>query len=196
MDGKSGILVLAMLLPMVGVADQNDQRGRERVFRMELKPVNEVPALSSRARGEFRARIDEFNQIITYELRYQDLEGNALQGHIHIGQSGVNGGISVFLCGNAPTVPAATVPQPPACPQSGTVTGTITPANIIGPAAQGVAPTSIDTNEFEELVRAIRDGVTYVNVHSSKFPGGEVRGQVEPRDDDRGPRGRDDHRDH
>jgi hypothetical protein len=32
--------------------------------------------------------------------------------------------------------------------------------------------------EFDELVRAIRAGVTYVNVHSETFPGGEIRGQL------------------
>jgi hypothetical protein len=34
---------------------------------------------------------------------------------------------------------------------------------------------------FGELVRAIRAGATYANVHSSKFGPGEIRGQLEPR---------------
>jgi hypothetical protein len=58
------------------------------------------------------------------------------------------------------------------------VTGVITPANIIGPAAQGIAPSVDGVEEFDELVDAIRSGVTYANVHSTKFPGGEIRGQV------------------
>jgi hypothetical protein len=153
--------------------------GRSTRFETELKPTREVPALSSVASGKFKARIDEANQLITYELSYADLEGSVLQAHIHVGQTSVNGGISVFLCGNPPTVPPATVPQPPACPAPpATVTGTLSPANIIGPAAQGIAPTTDAVNEFAELVRAIRNGVTYANVHSSKFPGGEIRGQV------------------
>jgi hypothetical protein len=28
------------------------------------------------------------------------------------------------------------------------------------------------------LVELLRDGDTYANVHSTKFPGGEIRGQV------------------
>jgi hypothetical protein len=55
----------------------------------------------------------------------------------------------------------------------------LTPANVIGPAAQGVAP-----GEFAELVRAIRAGVTYANVHTTTHGSGEIRGQIS--DDDRG----------
>lgn len=149
----------------------------------KLKPTNEVPALSSTASGSFKATLDTTNQTLTYELSYTDLEAPVLQAHIHVGQPGVNGGISVFLCGNPPTVPAATVPQPPACPPApATVTGIITADNIIGPNAQGVAPTAAGVNEFAELARLIRARVTYVNVHSSKFPGGEVRGAVKVSD--------------
>lgn len=166
----------AMLVSGTLAAHDNFRSTR---FATDLKPTREVPALSSVASGKFKARIDEANQIITYELSYADLEGSVLQAHIHVGQAGVNGGISVFLCGNPPAVPPAPVPQPPACPTPpATITGTLTPANIIGPTDQGVAPTSDTTNEFAELVRAIRSGVTYANVHSSKFRGGEIRGQL------------------
>jgi hypothetical protein len=139
-----------------------------------------VPALSSpEARGRFKATIDEENQTISYELSYEGLQAPALQAHIHLGQRRVNGGISVFLCGNAPTVPAAPAPQPPACPLSpATVTGVLTPANIVGPAPQGIDPTTATVNEFEELVAMLRQELAYVNVHSARFPGGEVRGQL------------------
>jgi hypothetical protein len=54
------------------------------------------------------------------------------------------------------------------------VTGTITPANILGPAGQGIA-----AGEFDEFIAAMRAGVTYANVHTAQFPGGEIRGQIE-----------------
>jgi hypothetical protein len=41
-------------------------------------------------------------------------------------------------------------------------------------AGQGIA-----AGDFAELVRAIRAGKAYVNVHSSVFPGGEIRGQLD-----------------
>lgn len=159
----------------------HDGFGRNKPFRIFalLQPTNEVPALSSGASGRFKATVDPLAETITYELSYDGLEGDVLQSHIHVGQHSVNGGISVFLCGNPPAVPAATVPQPPACPPPpATVTGVVTAASIIGPNGQGVAPTAADVNEFDELVALLRDGVTYANVHSAKFPGGEIRGQI------------------
>jgi hypothetical protein len=54
-----------------------------------------------------------------------------------------------------------------------TLSGTILPTNVIGPATQGIA-----AGEFEELVAAIRAGVVYANVHTSAFPAGEIRGQL------------------
>lgn len=186
---EHGLVSGAALSLVAAGALAGDGHGRgDRHFSARLKPTNEVPALSSVASGHFSATVDETNQTISYTLSYEDLEGAVTQAHIHIGQANVNGGVSVFLCGNPPTVPAATVPPPPACPPSpGTVTGVLTAAQIIGPAGQGIAPTSDTVNEFAELVRAIRNGITYANVHTAKFPGGEVRGQLR--------RGRDRHGD-
>ncbi len=142
-----------------------------RTLKADLHPFQEVPSISSVAGGEFRARLNGDDTQLEYELSFDGLEGTVTQSHIHFGQMGVTGGISVFLC------QTATNPDPtgsaPTCPQSGTVTGTLTAANIIGPGGQGIA-----AGEFAELVDAIRGGVAYANVHSTKFPGGEIRGQI------------------
>jgi hypothetical protein len=101
--------------------------------------------------------------------------GTVTQAHIHIGAPAIAGGISAFLCTNLANGPAGT----PACPAApASVTGTITPAQVVGPAAQGVQP-----GEFAELVRALRAGAAYANVHTTTFPAGEIRGQIS--DDDR-----------
>jgi hypothetical protein len=55
----------------------------------------------------------------------------------------------------------------------GTLTGMVTAVNVIGPAGQGVSP-----GEFAEALAAIRHGLGYANVHSSKIPTGEIRGQI------------------
>jgi hypothetical protein len=155
-----------------------DRHRTIRVFA-ELVPANEVPSVSSGARGRFKATIDRENQTISYEVSYEGLEDATTQSHIHFGQRHTLGGVSVFLCGNAPDVPPAPFPQPPACPLSpATVTGVLTPANVVGPNGQGIAPSLNGVNEIDELVEAILSGDTYANVHSVKFRGGEVRGQI------------------
>jgi hypothetical protein len=144
--GWKAAISAAVVACFAMVASAGDRPSGNRLWA-KLKPTNEVPALSSVASGEFNAVIDPDNQTITYELSYADLEGAVLQAHIHVGQMGVNGGVAVLLCGNPPTVPPATVPQPPACPPSpATVSGVLTVANTIGPNGQGLAPMSAITN--------------------------------------------------
>jgi hypothetical protein len=127
--------------------------------------------VSSGATGSFEATIDDAAGSIGYTLSYSGLEGDVRQAHIHFGQRSVNGGISAWLCETATNQsPSASTP---ACPQSGTVTGTITALEVVGPAGQGIA-----AGEFDELVAALRAGRAYANVHSSLFPGGEIRGQI------------------
>jgi len=136
--------------------------------RATLMGYEETPALSTVASGSFLAHLG--NDTIDYELSYDGFPTDVLQAHIHFGQPGVAGGISAFLCSNLASPPPGT----PACPtRSGTVTGTITPTSVIGPAGQGIA-----AGEFSELVRAILNGATYANVHSTAFPAGEIRGQI------------------
>jgi hypothetical protein len=140
-----------------------------------------IGAISTRATGRFQARLNGNRTVIEYELRYGGLEGDVTQAHIHFGQRMTQGGVSVFLCQTpAAADPAGLAPTCLPSPAQGTVrvTGTLTAANVIGPAAQG-----IEAGELAELVRAIRAGITYVNVHSTRFPGGEIRGQLQLDDD-------------
>jgi hypothetical protein len=135
-----------------------------------LNGYEEVPSVSTAASGKFQATVTPAGDAINFRISYSGLEGNVTQSHIHFGQKDVNGGISAFFCTNQGNGPAGT----PACPPApATVTGTIDAADVIGPSAQG-----IDPGEMAELVRAIRAGKTYVNVHSTKFPGGEIRSQL------------------
>jgi len=137
-----------------------------------LAGYQEVPSVSSTGAGTFKASLAGDGQSLDYTLAYSGLEGAIQQAHIHFGQAAVNGGIAVFLCTNLGNGPAGTqpCPAPPA-----TITGTITAADVIGPSAQGIAP-----EEFDELLRAIRAGVAYANVHTTKHPGGEIRAQLRP----------------
>jgi hypothetical protein len=137
----------------------------------KLKGYDEVPAVSSAATGRFKASIDKASNTIRYEVSYSGLEGEVRQSHIHFGQRGVNGGITIWLCQT--TANPSPVPSTPVCVQSGTVSGVISAADVVGPSGQGIS-----AGEFSEVLAAIRAGVAYVNVHSSKFTGGEIRGQL------------------
>jgi CHRD domain len=169
---RPGRCAVAAALGLLAAAAFADGRDHDRI-EARLKSYQEVPAVSSVAGGRFKARLSDTQ--IDYELTYSDLEGTVTQSHIHFGQRSVNGGIMVFLCSNLGNGPAGT----PACPvPGGTVSGTLSAATMVaGANAQGVAP-----GDFAEMLRAIRAGVAYVNVHSSLFPGGEIRGQL--KDDD------------
>jgi hypothetical protein len=169
-------------------ARDDDDRDQGDRFAAQLSSYNEVhfiaatpPALrgaiSSQASGSFKATIDDNGQMIHYELSYQGLESAVTQAHIHFGQRHTVGGIVVWLCQTAAVpAPLAVSAVTPTCPQEGTVSGTIAPAQVLTVTGQG-----IDAGEFNELVRAIRAGVTYANVHSAVFAPGEIRGQVRAR---------------
>jgi CHRD domain-containing protein len=140
-----------------------------------LESYQEVPAISSNASGNFEARIDDAGNIV-WALSYENLTGSVTQAHIHFGQTGVNGGISIWFCSNLPSPPAGVGP----CPTpSGSLSGTATAANVLGPSGQGIS-----TGDFAEIVAAIRAGKAYANVHSTTYPGGEIRAQLNNESDD------------
>ena len=138
-----------------------------------LTGYEETPsAVSTTGNGTFNARISNDGTRIDWELSYSDLEGAVQQSHIHFGQKGVTGPITVFLCTNLGNGPVGTqpCPAPPA-----TISGTITAADVTNLANER----GISAGEMDELVAAIRAGKTYVNVHSTRWPGGEIRSQID-----------------
>ena len=182
MRGKMWLMIVAVLAAvalLVAPTTAAKKRKRELRFATILSGYEEVPAVSTSATGEFRAKRVKTatGPVITYRLTYSNIQ-NANAAHIHLGQFGVNGGVAAFLCGGG---------DKPACPPTGgTVSGTIDAPDVVGPAAQGIA-----AGEISELIRAMRWGVAYVNVHTSSgtesppaatgpgdFPSGEIRGQI------------------
>jgi CHRD domain-containing protein len=139
--------------------------------RTNLNSFEEVPTLSTPGNGRFTARIRSRTETINYTLSFGDTVAPVTQAHIHFGKFGEAGPIVVFLCTNAGNGPQGTQE----CPATGgTITGDITPDQILGNAeAQGLA-----AGDFDALVRAIRSGAAYVNVHSATHTAGEIRGQL------------------
>ena len=149
-----------------------------------------VSSQSSHGTATFRAKVDRANKTIDYELNYSNLDGDIIQSHVHFSRPGSNGGIVLFLCTNAGNTPASATPAP-LCPgpREGTVTGTLHAGDVVylpfgnqfpppPNGTQGITP-----GDFDDVVRAIDAGATYVVVHTKAQPTGELRGQIPSRDD-------------
>ena len=167
---KVVLIGLAVALGVLGVsavalADRGHGKGDLKNFSARLNGWEEDPSQVTTGKGRFSAEVVSATRI-DFKLSYEDMEGPVFMAHIHIGSRHESGGISAWLCGG--TTQPACLPGP-----DGTVNGTIEAADITGPAGQGVEP-----GNFADLIRAVRRGETYTNVHTTdRAPGGEIRGQ-------------------
>lgn len=155
------VAAVAVLVASTAFAHgDNGGGGKARLTGYQETPMS----LSTTGHGSFRIKVRSDG--LHYTLRYEDLEADAGAAHIHLGQRATSGGVIAFLCGGG---------DKPACPaREGKVEGVIDATDVIGPATQGIAP-----GELDEVIRALRHGAVYANVHTpSKYPGGEIRGQV------------------
>ncbi len=155
---------VALALGVVGATAANGDSDRNS-FKANLSGYQEVPANSTTGTGRLTLSVNPAGTQISYTLTYSALQGGSpFTAHIHFAQKSVNGGVVAFLCGGGS--------KPAACPAGGgTVTGLIVATDIL--AVQGIA-----AGDLAAALKAIRSGVTYANVHSTNFPGGEIRGQI------------------
>ncbi len=141
-----------------------ERRSGGRAFRAKLSGFSEVPPVLTAGRGAFRARIVDDGPALAFELTYSNLSAPTTAAHIHFGPPGVNGEVIAFLCGGD---------GKGECPTEGTVSGRITAEDIRGIPSQGLA-----AGDLEGALRIIRSGNAYVNVHTTAFPAGEIRGPI------------------
>src|ERR1700747_3034230 len=161
----AGVLALAFT---TATADEG-----AKTFSTSMTGFQETPPILSNGSGTFHATVK--GDSMTYTESFGGLTSNVTQSHIHFGERSLAGSIFVFLCTNLPNGPAGT----PACPAGGgTVTGTVTAASVIGVPGQ-----NITAGDFAALRRILRSGDAYVNVHTIRFPAGEIRGQVRAGED-------------
>lgn len=129
-------------------------------FTTSLKASNEVQEVISNAAGHASIKISNDEMSIHYKITAANIE-NVRAAHFHIAPAGSNGGVVAFLYSN---------PVQPSGPQNGVLAeGVITEADLIN---------SLLGQPLSDLIDAIRAGNVYVNVHTSLFPGGEIRGQL------------------
>ena len=169
-------LTLGAVIALLGVGSYAIAGGGTKNFSGDpLIGYEENPDVSTVASGSFDARLSNDGDSIHYKLSYSGLEGTVTQSHVHFGKTAINGGISFWLCETATNPsPSASTPTCPA--PSGTVEGDIEALEVIGPAGQG-----IEAGNLAEILAAMRAGHAYANVHSTKWPGGEIRAQLNNR---------------
>jgi hypothetical protein len=187
------VTLVALMIPATGSAQDNAR------LRIDLSGFNEVqgPTLGigtifSTGRGQLTLKINKQIREIVYELTYEfpDVADTPIvgtqfvnQAHFHAGQKHTTGSIYVWLCQSADNpAPAAVAPSTPTCPSpSGTVAGSITPAKVLALPTQGFPGGEAG---FDALLAALGSGVIYANVHTDRFPAGEIRGQIGDRGHD------------
>ena len=153
-------------------------RANAQVFLTKFSGFNEIGGLGagetgailSEGQGTLTVNLDDTAKQLTFTLNYSGLSAPVTQAHIHFGKNHVAGGIIVFLCTNLGNGPAGT----PACPaSSGTVSGTVTAASVVAVPGQNVT-----AGDFDALEDALTSDTAYANIHTKKFPEGEIRGQL------------------
>lgn len=154
------LMMLALVAgPAAAASDTN--------FVAPLNPGEEVAAtpVESKATGVATFKLSADGTELSYRLIAANIE-NVLMAHIHCAPAGTNGPVVVWL------YPAG--PPPSLIPgrfQGVLATGTITDANVVQGACAGVST-------LQDVLEAMRAGEAYVNVHTSQYPGGEMRGQI------------------
>jgi len=162
-----GVLALTVAAASADEASQT--------FKAKLSGFQESPPKLSPSVGHFQATVT--GTTLSYTLTFTALSSPAFMAHIHFGQPGVNGGIFLWLCGSASAPgPAGT----PACPAGG---GTVSRSGVTAADIQAVAAQNVPAGSFEAAMSILASGDAYVNVHTTNFPGGEIRGQVKSEDD-------------
>jgi hypothetical protein len=170
--GSIALLLTAAVVTVAAARGGNGKGNGKKSLTAQLEGFQEAPSIWTETRGQIKLKIN--GSSIRYELKYSDFEPpgeTVLFAHIHLGQEGVNGGVAAFLCGGG---------GKPACPQGpATVTGTIAAADVRDlRETQGLV-----AGDIAGLIRAIKAGYTYANVHTAEFDTGEIRGQIGDDDD-------------
>lgn len=120
--------------------------------------------VDTRARGVAIFQLSPDGTELSYRLIASNIE-NVLMAHIHCcAPAGANAGVVVWLYPDGPP------PQLIEGRHNGVLaTGTITADDLVGELAG---------QTLDQLVEQIVAGQAYVNVHTTQFPAGEIRGQL------------------
>jgi hypothetical protein len=130
------------------------------MYSTELRPQNEVPPATGNAFGSGLATIDPINNTIAWEVNDKGIVSPTLS-HIHRGAAGVAGPVIINFATSAAQIP------------NGHTSGS-------GSLAAQSTATFQPATDVPALSSALTAFGYYINVHSQAFPGGEIRGQLQP----------------
>jgi hypothetical protein len=163
MKSKRVFWMLVLALLMAALVTTTAFAGVNRNFVAYLSGGEEVPPVDTLAQGQAVFQLSKDGTALHYKVMVANIE-NVTMAHIHLAPAGVNGPVVAWL------YPSAPPPQLiPGRFQGVLARGVITDADLVGPLA-GMT--------LADLVAEMEAGNTYVNVHTSQYPGGEVRGQI------------------
>ena len=160
-----GLVLAVLMLSAVAKADQL-------VFTTTLTGAQEVPPTGSPGIGSALVTLDTATNLLTVNVSFAGLGSPTIASHIH--------------CCTPPganAMVATTVPTFPGFPL-GVTTGTylmtfdLTLASTYNPAfitAHGGTVAGAQA----AFIAGLTSGQTYFNIHTSQFPGGEIRGQLQ-----------------
>lgn len=161
---RLSLIALLVVVLLVAAATAFAQVMNWRTHLTSAEEVNATVVVDSQAQGQAIFQLNSDGTALEYHLNVANID-NVLMSHIHKGAPGTNGPIVVWLYPSAP--PASLIPGR----FDGVLAeGTITSANLVGPLAG---------HPLSDLVDLLESGGAYVNVHTSQYPGGEIRGQVD-----------------
>ncbi len=133
-------------------------------FHIRLVGGQQVPSVTTNAFGRADVRLVHNGTAVQFRLTVCDI-ANVTMAHIHVHALGTNGPVILFLYHmHDPLFSSAH-----GCEVLST--GTLHPSDLIPSVANGI-------NNWTDFVHALLSGNTYVNVHTSAHPAGEIRGQL------------------
>jgi hypothetical protein len=168
MKRSMSIVALALVLAACSNGQQVLSDGAVELSRMgghtfvaHANGAQEVPANDSRAQGQVILHLSADGTALSYKLVVANIH-DVTMAHIHLAPPGANGPVAAWL------YPSGPPPQPlPGRSQGVLAEGVITAANLVGPLAGAT---------LADLVEKLEAGEAYVNIHTTQFPPGEVRG--------------------